>query len=469
LFIKVFIVSEGIEKELAECGPEKWLRCYATICHSAQDINGLYTTAMSNFQAIHDPTAALNLQRLFVLRNIAIICALAAVTIASQVLAMELPLLPLLLTIAVHGVINILTLLRMRKPRPVSSWEFFVQLVLDTLVLCALLYFAGGSTNPFVSLFLLPLVIVASILPQRFTWAMAVLTVGCYSLLIYFFQPLPHANIKHGVDFDLHVTGMWFSFLLSAGLIVFFVVRMANSLRERDRILTETREQAIRDQHLVTLGTLATGAAHELGTPLATMAVLVGELRHEHANDPEVLEKTKMLRSQLDRCKSILSSITASAGQVRPEGGRSFAIDDYLEVVVGLLRSSRPAAKVSCQLEGSRPTPQILADTTLTQALLNVLNNAADASIDSIEVKGRWNNEHLTLSVCDRGEGLNPSELAAAGTPFFTTKPDGQGLGLYLARAVMERFGGKIQLLNQNGGGTQAVIELPLVPIRVPT
>ncbi len=423
---------------------------------------------MDSFQTNHDPTAALNLQRLFVLRNIAIICALAAVIIASQMLAMTLPLLPLMLIIAAHGVINILTLLRIRKPHPVSSWEFFVQLVLDTLILCALLYFAGGSTNPFVSLFLLPLVIVASILPQRFTWAMAVLTVGCYSLLIYFFQPLPYAHIEDGVDFDLHVMGMWFSFLLSAGLIVFFVVRMANSLRERDRILTEAREQVMRDQHLVTLGTLATGAAHELGTPLATMAVLVGELRHEHTDDTDVLGKTKMLRSQLDRCKSILSSITASAGQARPEGGRSFAIDDYLKVVVGLLRSSRPAAKVSYQLEGAQPVPQILADTTLTQALLNILNNAADASIDSIEVKGRWNNERLTLSICDRGEGLNPSVLAAVGTPFFTTKPNGQGLGLYLARAVMQRFGGQVQLFNQNGGGTQAVIELPLIAIRVP-
>jgi len=448
--------------------PEKQHGCCATICHASLNIIGLYTSVMNNFQANHDPTAALNLQRLFTLRNIAIICALAAIIIASQVLAMALPLVPLMIIIAVHGAINIMTLLRTKKSRPVSSWEFFVQLVLDTLILFALLYFAGGSTNPFVSLFLLPLLIVASILPQRFTWAMAALTVSCYSLLIYFFQPLPHARIKHGVDFDLHVMGMWFSFLLSAGLIVFFVVRMANSLRERDRILTEAREQAMRDQHLVTLGTLATGAAHELGTPLATMAVLVGELKHDRTNDTDVLEKIKMLRSQLDRCKSILSNITASTGQARPEGGRSFAIDEYLKTVVELLRSSRPAAKVLCQLEGAQPTPQILADKTLTQALLNILNNAADASIDSIEVNGCWSNEHLTLSIRDRGKGLTPSELATAGTPFFTTKSDGQGLGLYLARAVMERFGGQVQLCNQNGGGACAVIELPLATIRVP-
>ncbi len=422
---------------------------------------------MNKFQASHDPTAALNLRRIFILRSIAIICALAAIAVASQVFEMNLPLLPLLLIVALHGVINIITLLRMRQPHPVSSSEFFVQMALDTLILCALLYFSGGSTNPFVSLFLLPLVIVASILPQRFTWAMAILTVGCYSVLIYFYQPLPHSHIEHGDDFDLHVTGMWFGFLLSAGLIVFFVVRMANSLRERDAILTETREQALRNQHLVALGTLATGAAHELGTPLATMAVLASELKREHADNADVVEKAQMLRSQLDRCKNILSNITASAGQARPEGGNRLAIDDYLISVVELMRTSRPDAKIIYQLNGSKPPPQILADKTLTQALLNILNNAADASIDHIEVKGQWNSEQLTVIICDRGEGMSPAVQAAAGTPFFTTKPNGQGLGLYLARAVMDRFGGEVRLLNRKGGGAQVIIKLPLKNIEV--
>ncbi len=427
----------------------------------------LYNPVMNTLKINRDPTAALNLKRFFILRNIAIIFTLVAITVSYQTFGMTLPLLPLLLIVTLHGVINIITLLRIKQPRPVSSWEFFVQMALDTLILCALLYFSGGSTNPFVSLFLLPLVIVASILPQRFTWAMAVLTVGCYSVLIYFYQPLPHAHIEHDADFDLHVTGMWFGFLLSAGLIVFFVVRMASSLRERDAILTETREQALRNQHLVALGTLATGAAHELGTPLATMAVLASELKREHADDADVVEKAQMLRSQLDRCKNILSDITASAGQARPEGGNRLAIDDYLINVVELMRTSRPNAKIIYQLNGPKPPPQILADKTLTQALLNILNNAADASIDHIEVKGQWNSEQLTVIICDRGEGMSPAVQAAAGTPLFTTKPNGQGLGLYLARAVVERFGGEVRLLNQKGGGVQVIIKLPLKNIEV--
>ena len=416
-----------------------------------------------------DPATAHNLRRLFNLRNIAIICELIAVIVASQILAMGLPLFPLAVIISVHCVINLVTLLRMRRPQPISSLEFFIQLVLDALVLTALLYFVGGSTNPFVSLFLLPLVVVATILPQRFAWAMAALTIGCYTMLLFFYLPLPHAHIKHGTDFDLHVLGMWFGFLLSTGLIVFFVVRMANSLRERDRMLAATQEQALRDQHLIALGTLATGAAHELGTPLATMAVLTGELKHDHATDTDVVVKAEMLRSQLDRCKSILSDITASTGQARLEGGCSFTIDDYLKSVVGQLRSSRPAANITCQLTGSQPAPKILADKTLTQALINILNNAADASIDDIEIEGRWDCKYLTIKIFDRGEGLSPSVQATAGTPFFTTKPDGLGLGLYLARAVMDRLDGKVQLLNRKEGGVQAVIELPLATLNIPT
>ncbi|NOZ52833.1 MAG: HAMP domain-containing histidine kinase [Gammaproteobacteria bacterium] len=424
---------------------------------------------MHNSQFSFDPIAALNLQRLFMLRNIAIVCELAAVTIVTQVLAISLPLIPLAVIIAIHAVINVMTFLRIKRPQPVSSSEFFVQQVLDTLILTALLYFAGGSTNPFVSLFLLPLVIAAAILPQSFAWAMAALTAGCYTLLMFFYLPLPNAHLKHDADFDLHVLGMWFGFLLTTGLIVFFVVRMANSLRERDRILTEAREQALRDQHLVALGTLATGAAHELGTPLATMAVLASELKYDHATNADVVEKAEMLRGQLSRCKSILSDITASAGQARPEGGSGVAINDYLETVVKLLRSSRPHAKIFCQLNGSQPPPQILADRTLTQALINILNNAADASIDNVEVEGCWDSERLSMAICDRGEGLSPMVLAAAGTPFFTTKPDGQGLGLYLARAVMDRFGGQVQMLNREGGGTQVLIELPFSTIGVPS
>ncbi len=420
-------------------------------------------------QTSTDATSALNLRRLFILRNFAISFEVLAIALTNQVLGTPLPLFPLSVLVILHGLLNVFTFLRLKQPQAITSWDFFTQLGMDSLLLTGMLYYTGGYTNPFVSLFLLPLVTASILLPQRFAWAMAALTTSGYTLLMFFYRPLPHSNLDHMADFNLHVLGMWFGFLLSAGLIVFFLVRMANSLRERDRILTETREKALRDQHLVALGTLATGAAHELGTPLTTMAVLASELKHEHSENTDIAEKMDMLRGQIDRCKHILSDITASTGQARAEGGQGQAVTVYIEEVVDNLKALRAAAKISIMFHGPQPVPHILTDKTLTQALINVLNNAADASINHIDLDVTWNSESLNIEVGDRGQEISPSIQASAGTPYFTTKPDGHGLGLYLAHAAIERFGGQLKLIMREGGGSLAIIKLPLSTICVET
>lgn len=412
----------------------------------------------------------LNLKALFVLRSIAISCELLAVALATQWLHMDLPLVPMLVVIGVHAVINVAVWLRLKVITQISAPEFALNLALDTIVLALLLFFAGGYTNPFVSLFLLPLVVTASILSQVYTWLMAALTVGCYTILMFYYTPLPQPHIhstNQSSEFDLHVLGMWFSFLLSASLVVFFVVRLANSLRERDLALAKAREKALHNEHLVALGTLATGAAHELGTPLSTMAVLANELKHDHADDAEVLEKAEIFRDQIDRCKAIISDISASTGQARGEGGSSVAIDDYLHEVIEQWQIIRPQAKLIQKLDGVKPAPFILTDKTLTQAIINILNNAADASIDHVEVEAHWDEDELVLDVRDRGKGLDETVQKAAGTPFFTTKPDGHGLGLYLAQGVLNRYNGSLELSNLPDVGAQIRLRLPLTVIKV--
>jgi two-component system sensor histidine kinase RegB len=383
---------------------------------------------------------------------------------------MDLPVKSVFMVVGLHAVINTVTWVRLKSVPHISVPEFALQLTLDTLVLALLLYFAGGYTNPFVSLLLLPLVVAASILPQLYAWIMAALTIACYTILMFYYLPLPDSNL-HALhqrsEFGLHVLGMWFSFLLSASLIIFFVVRMANSLRARDHALAEAREQFLYDEHLVKLGTLATGAAHELGTPLATMAVLANELKHDYANDPAVLEKVEIFRSQIDRCKAIISDISASTGQARGEGGRKIAIDDYLHETVQLWQNIRPQARLTLTIQGPTPAPQILTDKTLTQAIINILNNAADASNEQVAIEARWDTERLILDVCDRGPGLDEAVMAAVGTAFFTTKIDGHGLGLYLAQAVLNRYNGSLELNNQPAGGVRVRLQLPLTALEI--
>ncbi len=417
-----------------------------------------------------DNTTTLNLKRLLLLRSIAIACELLGLLLASQWLQMSFPLLPMLLVIGLHAVINVITWLRLKHARQVYAPEFALQLALDTLVLALLLFFSGGYTNPFVSLFMVPLLITASILPKKYTWFMALLTVGCYTILMFYYMPLAQPqmhSMQHESEFGLHVLGMWFSFLLSAGLVVFFMVRMSNSLRERDQALAKAREKALHDEHLVALGTLATGAAHELGTPLATMAVLANEMKYDHADDPDVIEKAEIFRSQLERCKAIISEISASAGQARGEGGGSVAIDAYLHQVVKQWQIVRPQAQLTLELHGITPAPHILADKTLTQAIINVLNNAADASLDHVEIAAHWDKQQLTIDVLDQGPGLHEAVIGAVGTPFFTTKPEGHGLGLYLARGVMSRYNGTLELSNRSPRGAQARLTLPLTALEI--
>jgi len=417
-------------------------------------------------------TLLANLRRLLLLRSIAIACESVVLLLVSRWLRMDVPVTPMLLVIALHALINVVAWFRFKYERDISVGEFAMQLALDTMVLALLLFFAGGYTNPFVSLFLLPLVVTAAILPQIYTWAMAVLTISCYTLLIVYYIPLPEAHMEtaaKGSEFGLHVLGMWFSFLLSAGLVVFFVVRMANSLRERDLDLAQAREKALHDEHLVALGTLATGAAHELGTPLATMAVLANELKYDHADDPEVIEKAEIFRDQINRCKAIISDISATSGQPRGEGGGSVAIDSYLRDLVRQWQAIRPQAQAILQVQGPEPAPRILTDKTLTQAIINILNNAADASVDHVEINACWDSEQLTLDVYDQGPGLNEAVQAAVGTPFFTTKPDGHGLGLYLARAVLERYNGSLTLTNRPTGGAHVRLVLPFKMLVIST
>ena len=206
---------------------------------------------------------------------------------------------------------------------------------------------------------------------------MAALTTLCYTLLMFFYLPLDSGDhLHHNVDFAQHVFGMWFGFVLSAALISWFVTGMARTLRERDIALAEAREQALRDQQLVALGTLATGAAHELGTPLATMAVLTGELQRA-ALEESVTHKLGILREQIQRCKRALSVISASAGEVRAESGSLVPVQDFLDQVIEGWHRQRMNALIETEFRPGSPAARIINEYTLHQALINLLNNAA--------------------------------------------------------------------------------------------
>ena len=414
-----------------------------------------------------DATLTSNLRRLVIVRLLAIAGESAAVVGAVYGLKMPLPLLPLAIIIAIYLILNLVTWLWLRRSESVAMSMFFFQLCLDVLILSALLYFAGGATNPFVSLLLLPLVVAATILPKGYVWGMAVLVAGVYAVLMMLFQPLPSGSSHAGHDFNLHVLGMWFGFLLAVAMIVFFVLRMAESLRERDQILSEARERAMRDEKLVALGTLAAGAAHELGTPLSTMAVLSKDLEQEYADDADLAPRLAILQQQVKRCKETLSMISASAGQAKAGSGGRLRLDDFLNGVIAEWRLMRPHARLHFQGEGVQPAPWIVSEEGLSQAIITFLNNAADSSPDDVEMTCEWHSAHLQMNIADRGAGIPEEYREQVGKVSFTTKAEGHGLGLLLAHAIIERLGGHVSVQEREGGGACVSVDLNLEKLLV--
>jgi two-component system sensor histidine kinase RegB len=313
-------------------------------------------------------------------------------------------------------------------------------------------------------LYLLPLAIAAAALPAGYVWGMAGVATACYTALFVWHVPLPHTGQAHDADFGMHVLGMWLGFVLSAALIAWFAVKAAATVRERDRTLAALRENALRHERVLALGTLATGAAHELGTPLATMAVLVKDIAPEQGISADRLG---ILRTQITRCKEILASLSAAAGQVRAESGQSLALDVWLHELTDRWLALRPGVSARRHFEGTQPAPRVVAELTLAQAIANILNNAADASPDSVEIAARWNADELVLEIADRGAGLAPELQANAGEPFLTTKGDGLGLGLFLAYTTFSRFGGDVRLMQRDGGGVLCRLTLPLATLKV--
>ncbi len=427
-----------------------------------------------------DQSARKNLHWLFVLRNL--LLGVEALLVLVSVYGLEIPLreMPLWGILTLVGVFNWVTWIRLTSSPAVSEIELFFQITVDVLAITAILYFTGGATNPMAWFFLLPLIIAATVLPQAYTWYLVIFASACYTVLMGYYQPLPefqavtlpsdvpltsHSYLEHH-DIQLHVFGMWFGFVFSAVLVAYFVVEMANTLRERERRLAEAREQALRNERVIALGTLAAGAAHEMGTPLGTMAILIHELEQEFdaAEFSNLREKMQILRNQIVRCKNALSVMSASAGEARAEEGRLMPLTRYLAEVVESWQQQKPDVVLDFQTKTRGSSPSLIAELTLTQALINVLNNAAEVSPQGIMMEVRWTRDRANITVTDQGPGIAPNLSIQLGKTPITTKENGLGVGLFLAFSTIERLGGSIVMAPLSKGGTQTKISLPLIP-----
>lgn len=408
------------------------------------------------------------LRRLQWLRDFSIAAMLLALLLAQPLFHTHVPWPPLLGGLALWTGISILTWRRLKKPREVSSHELLLHISLDILLLSLLLAISGGPANPLTALYLPTLALAAAVLPAAQAWGMALASILAYSLLWLFSPHLVVDDVERAMH--MHLAGMWLSFAASALLIAVFVGRSTRALRLREQQLSHAREQALRDERIIALGNLAAGAAHELGTPLATMAVITGELLHDTNLPAELGDDLALLASQIQTCKNIISRLAAEAGARRAEDGSALHLRDWLQQLVTRWQAQRPHIQVHLGLpeQTAADTCCIHSDTNLEQALLNLFNNAADASPHDVAITASWDPTQLDLQILDRGAGFNQQQLAQAGRSAFSSRPEGLGIGLLLSHSILENLGARVHIqARSDGPGSQVSVHLPLTALRV--
>lgn len=404
------------------------------------------------------PDTLTTLRRLVLLRWWLLAGELLAILAVPPLLAIPLPAWPMLAVVLVQLVVNGLAWRRSRQAEALAAGELFRQLALDLGAFSVLMFFSGGAANPLIFLLLLPVAVAALALPAPWVAGVLALAVFAYSLLMVSYLPLAVADADRAAR--LHLAGMWLTFVVSAAMVAWLVVRMTASIRRRDAQLAAAREQALRDERVIALGALAAGAAHELGTPLATIAVIAGELERENGLDEAVKAEIAVLKRQVAACKSIISGLAERAGAGRLESARATPVDDWLAAVFARWQGLRPQAQGRLELEGVRPAPRIVTEGTLEQGVINLLNNAVDAG-GEVRLVGRWTDDELVIEVVDPGPGFPAHVLAQGGRAPLPARSGGSGIGLFLAQGAISRLGGRLELFNTGTGGL-ARVELPL-------
>jgi two-component system sensor histidine kinase RegB len=378
---------------------------------------------------------------------------------------LHLPYKEVVIVLGVFSGAYLVTFLRLRQALAVTNTEFFIQLLIDVVCLNALFYFSGGATNPFVSYLLVPVCISAATLPWRFTWFISALCVFAYSILLFFHVKLPIfsvENIHNHSQLSWHILGMWFNFFISAVLITYFVVKMARSLREQEKVLNEMREDELRNEQVIAVATLAAGAAHDINTPLATMMVLLAELRSEYQKDPQLSADLNVLSQQVERCAASLKQMVQDSSAATKGQYKQQNIQIYCNSIIDRWQLMRPEVNFTVHFSGNITQQLISYDSRLDHAIINLLNNAADVSPNNITIEIALDENNFYWKIVDVGHGISADASSILGKAAFSTKEHGLGIGMLLSHTTVKHYGGSVVQSPNTPHGTITTIRLPL-------
>ena len=415
-------------------------------------------------------TGLANMQQLIQLRWIAVVGQIVTIAVVHFGFEIRLPLDRLSAVLVGLVAFNVASVLRLRVRREVTHAELFVAMLVDVGTLTLQLYFSGGATNPFSFLFLLQVTLGAVLLRARWVWTLVAVTSACFAVLTWCHRPLA---LPPGLDGGLsapYIQGMLICFALNAALLVVFITRINRNLRARDARLADLRQRAAEEEHIVRMGLLATGAAHELGTPLSTLSVILGDWHRmpPFTGDAELLQEVEEMQTQVTRCKNIVTGILLSAGEARGEAPVETTVRAFLDELVAEWRATRPVGAFDYERRVGDDDLAIVSDSALKQMICNVLDNALEASPDWVGLVADCDGAALTLTVTDAGPGFAPEMLAQIGKPYQSSKGrPGGGLGLFLVTNVARTLRGSVAARNGLEGGAVVTLTLPLAAIAV--
>lgn len=407
--------------------------------------------------------------QLIQLRWLAVIGQITTIAIVILGFDIHLPLPHMLEVLACLVAFNIASHLRWQERTVVTNRELFLALLVDVATLTAQLYLSGGTTNPFAFLYLLQVILSAVLLEAWSTWTIVAITSACLVGLSLFSEPLAlHPGPDNGLS-PLYLLGMLFCFVLNAALLVILITRISRNQRAADTQLADLKQRAAEEDHIVRMGLLASGAAHELGTPLATLSVILGDWRRmpEFSRNPVLQEEIAEMQAQLQRCKTIVSGILLSAGEARGESSVKTTINTFLDDLVQEFRDTRPVVAFEYENRIGQDLP-VVFDSALKQMICNVLDNALEASPLWLRLEAWQQDEALLLLVADAGPGFAAPMLTQLGKPYQSSKgKTGGGLGLFFVVNVARKLGGTVTARNPDLGGAEVLLNLPLSAIRL--
>jgi two-component system, sensor histidine kinase RegB len=410
-----------------------------------------------------------NLALLIQLRWIAVLGQVATILVVHFGLDIPLPLPPMVMVLGALLALNGLSHFWLRRHLHVSDQALFIALLLDVAALTVQLYFSGGATNPFTALYLMQIALAAVLLNERGAWVVVGVACAAFIALIRINQPLavePADSLLR-----LHIIGMFVCFALGAVLLVIFVTRVTRNLSERDTHLANLKRQAAEEDHIVRLGLLASGAAHELGTPLASVSVILGDWRRmpEIAENRELLQELQEMQAAIRRCKTILRGILLSAGEARGEAPEITTLHRFLGEIAREWSDGRPSGTLQYHA-GSGALGEdvaIVSDLALKQVVTNLLDNAFEVSPGWIRLNAERRGDMLRFEVADLGPGFSATQMENFGKPYHSTKArPGAGLGLFLVVNVIRKLGGTVSAHNRPDGGATVIVELPLAAVK---